>query len=354
MNKKFLIPISKLLTLLTIGLLCLPTYAKAESAASTTLNAGFASGFRYSTNPLFAETKVIRIYFTLQNQSPADIFGVVRVFDNDQAIGDVPFSVVGERLIEQWIDWSVTPGTHAIRAVILNPKKSDIGQPPSSIALRAASSDIDVQTVPTTPIISKTPASSLATITDDSPGLQNTELLKNSSPTTSLTTKTTAAAAAVSSLLGQAVEQLLDLVRNSLGSSATEPTATSSSGEPPSNPAANLPTVTETKSGLGNQFERFIASLTAGLESKNQSIKSDLQNGQPSDPILTETINALADKTFIKIPENKKPTKQLVYSWLISLTILILNTWWLMAIIFLVILRALWKLWKLVRGHDDD
>ncbi len=328
--------------LLVIGISYLtikPLPVHAETATST-LEAGFASGFRYSKSPLVTSNTIIRIYVTLQNQSTADILGTVRIFDNDQPIGDIPFSIVANRLIEVWIDWTATPGPHSIRATIIDARISKAGESPVAIALSIPNSSIDLQTVPlpAPPTPTSTPTESSSRPTSDQPDPPDTV---GAASTTSTDTKNDPAVT-ITTLLAAAFEKLLALGKSNTTSSTNSQTATVSSSDQ-SQPDS-----------IGQQFNAILKSLTSDLTTKNNSLKAAITSGQGTEPILTEPINALEDKTFIKIPDNKKPTKQLVYSWLISIAITILNTWWLMVVIFLIILRALYKLWKAVREQDDD
>ncbi len=332
MPKKYYVRLLGSFFFLACLFLLQPTPAAAQST-STLYNAGFASGFRYSANPLFTKDTVIRVYFTLQNQSAADIFGTVRIFDNDTVIGDIPFLIVGDRLVELWTDWTVTPGTHALRATIVDAKKSEIGQPGTPIMLSSASSSIDVQTVP--------PPAPLKPSAEDARDPASTE--SKSDPNTIIASGVAeTSTSSVAGVLSQTVEQLLSLARKSnfsqSGASSTDSNQITS----------------ETNHSLSGQFERLISAFTLALEAKKKTIQTEQADGKPGQPILTEQIKALEDKTFIKIPDNKKPTKELVFSWLISLVILILNTWWLMCIIFLIVLRALWKMWKIVRGKTEE
>ncbi len=102
-------------------------------------NAGFVSGLWYSKTPFFAG-ETIRIYTAFQNHSGGDITGAVEFFDNDASIGEANFSAINDRLVETWIDWTVSYGNHAISAKIVEAQRSEAGKPAEKIEVLASES----------------------------------------------------------------------------------------------------------------------------------------------------------------------------------------------------------------------
>jgi len=106
------------------------------------INAGFVSGLWYSQSPFFAGDK-IRIYAAIQNRSGFDITGVAQFYNYDNLIGKADFSALNGRLIEVWMDWTAIEGKHSIRVVVVEPKKSEIGEPPTPINITSNTSSVN-------------------------------------------------------------------------------------------------------------------------------------------------------------------------------------------------------------------
>lgn len=100
--------------------------------AAQVYNAGFVSGLWYSKTPFF-EGETIRIYTAFQNHSGGDIAGVAEFFDGGTSIGKADFSALNDRLIETWIDWTATSGTHDISVKITDLTRSTPGKPATEI-----------------------------------------------------------------------------------------------------------------------------------------------------------------------------------------------------------------------------
>jgi len=120
-------------------------------AATGPYNAGFVSGLWYSKVPFFAGEK-IRIYTAFQNHSGGDITGAVQFFDNDTSIGKANFSAINDRLVETWIDWTVSYGNHAISAKIVEAQRSEAGKPAEKIEVLASESKPETIFADNTPL----------------------------------------------------------------------------------------------------------------------------------------------------------------------------------------------------------
>ncbi len=76
-------------------------------------NAGFVQGLWYSSEPVFDHVPT-RIYVALRNNTPHDLTGTIRFADNGKRIGSSPVSALSGRLVEAWVDWVPTAGSHTL------------------------------------------------------------------------------------------------------------------------------------------------------------------------------------------------------------------------------------------------
>ena len=110
---------------LTAAVLFLSAYFIA--AAVSLKNTGFIQGnIWYSEDPFYVGD-TIRIYSAIFNNSGSDLIGVAEFYDGDEKIGSSNFSAINGRLVEVWIDWSVTEGKHKIYAKIIDAKIAKVG-----------------------------------------------------------------------------------------------------------------------------------------------------------------------------------------------------------------------------------
>ena len=108
-------------------LLLLPCIAYGEEP-----NAGFVQGLWYSSEPVFTDTTT-RIYVALRNNTPHDLTGTVRFTDNEKRIGSSKISALSGRLVEAWVDWMPSYGTHTITATVSDAELHIIGGATQSI-----------------------------------------------------------------------------------------------------------------------------------------------------------------------------------------------------------------------------
>ena len=85
------------------------------STYATDVNAGFVQGIWYSSETVFAGVPT-RIYIAFRNNTPHDLTGTIRFTDNEKRIGSTDISALSGRLVEAWVDWTPTEGTHNISA----------------------------------------------------------------------------------------------------------------------------------------------------------------------------------------------------------------------------------------------
>ena len=85
------------------------------STYANEVNAGFVQGIWYSSETVFAGVPT-RIYIAFRNNTPHDLTGTIRFTDNEKRIGSSDISALSGRLVEAWVDWTPTHGTHNISA----------------------------------------------------------------------------------------------------------------------------------------------------------------------------------------------------------------------------------------------
>ena len=90
------------------------------------LNAGFVQGLWYSSPTVFVQEQT-RIYVALRNNTDHDLTGTVKFTDNGDKIGASSVSALPGRIVEAWVDWIPTYGSHAIVATISDVKVYVIG-----------------------------------------------------------------------------------------------------------------------------------------------------------------------------------------------------------------------------------
>jgi hypothetical protein len=90
------------------------------------LNAGFVQGLWYGSEDVIAE-KTTRIYVAFRNNTEYDLTGTVRFTDNGNRIGISSVSALPGRLVEAWVDWTPSYGTHTILATLTDVRVNTIG-----------------------------------------------------------------------------------------------------------------------------------------------------------------------------------------------------------------------------------
>ncbi len=98
------------------------------------VNAGFVQGLWYSKEPVFVGVTT-RIYIALRNNTEHDLTGTVRFTDNDVRIGSSEVSALSGRLVEAWVDWTPTYGTHVISAKVTDATLHILGGGTNSVDL---------------------------------------------------------------------------------------------------------------------------------------------------------------------------------------------------------------------------
>ena len=321
-----------------------------------TVNAGFVSGIWYSKSPFFSGDSV-RIYAAIQNQSGSDLTGTLAIYDGARLLGEAPFSAIAGRLVEQWVDWKATGGPHQVYAIIKNAKKTAVGGVPEPINLQFASStpeaiEVDLDT-------DRDGVGNQQDADDDNDGVSDTQeqaegtnpLITNAPREAAKDNSTPEPITEALATISEKAAKLADLVTGR-GDSTVEPDApqTDNSEKSPSRVVATLKSI---GNAIYEATQKFVVQpVSQKLKQKDAALKEQINARQGTDPLFADQVKTIEDKTFLKIPEDKKPTLQHIYSWLIGALIYVLNSKWLLLIVGLILLNLLWKIIRLLRRKE--
>lgn len=328
------------------------------------MNAGFISGIWYSTSSFFIGD-TIRIYSAMQNNSGYDILGTISFYDGENIIGSTDFSVINNQLIERWIDWKVTPGTHNIYARITNPRKSEIGKEPEPITLENDTYTPDTKTATIDPEHLAPPISPAPETATASPASGDAQPINPSHQNTD--------EAGLLHKLVETVQKITDSLLGKDSSNSTVSTTTlhssttsSNTGTEPSNPNTHTPTnpsnenshiassSTIPQSSTGNPIGNFIAQK---ISEQKEKVDERLAREEHPEPIslFAKPLASLRSKApFLAIPKEYVPSGDRLLSWLFGILIFICETWWLLLIVFLLLLRWIWKIFWFFWRRDRD
>lgn len=119
----------KYLYIFLIAFFLVSPYARAEE-----MNAGFVEGIWYSSTDI-VENVPIRVFAALRNNTDRELTGTVRFMDNETRIGSQEVHALPGRIIEAWVDWTPSTGSHTITATLHNTLFQIIkeGQQPSPL-----------------------------------------------------------------------------------------------------------------------------------------------------------------------------------------------------------------------------
>lgn len=287
--------------------------------AAPLIDAGFKGTLWYSPQQTY-ENEPIRIYTAVYNQSPFDIIATIKLYEGNKLLGDTPLFLAQNTTFHQWFDVSVSSGTPTFVAVLSNSKKSNLGKELETVALLNTTSSplqISIKTKPAAP-----KNSSITSTTNTSSPFFSTFTVSSDEQVNSTTSSTIVS----SSTIFEGVVQNSSSFLNKF-SEAIQPTITALTGN--------------VKLHLANQKTKLDQEL------------AENKNNRPV-PLLEESAKRLEGKTtWLKIPREKIPSFKQLQSWSLGATLYILNTWWLMVLLLLVLFRALWKLWRFVKRGDN-
>lgn len=308
-------------------LFLIPTSAYAATEKNEPLNAGFVNTLWYSQENWVVGEK-IRIYTAIQNQSPQDIIGILYLYKNDKPVQDTPFSIAKGTIIHQWFDLEITTGTHKIYGVINKTYQSEAGKSPEEISIRFPTSSIAYKTA----AIKNSPS---------------TTLLKNNSVATS----SSSSVYSTSSIL---ITVSSDQQTSTFTTTSKELSTSSLPAEEKGFGQNSF--ISQTTHNTKNWIQKLTEGPINGLTEKKQLLDKELQEEKDHQPInlLEESAKKIESKTtFLKIPREKIPSLKQLQSWSLGASIIILNTWWLMLIIFGLLVWNIWKLWRYIRRSEN-
>lgn len=129
-NECSIINTMKHIFLCALLLLCSIPY----TSEAADIHAGFVQGIWYATEPVVVHVPN-RIYVAVRNNTKADLTGTIYFTDNNSPIGSSPISVLAGRLVEAWIDWTPTEGTHTVATRLGDVEIHEIGKEPQSVTI---------------------------------------------------------------------------------------------------------------------------------------------------------------------------------------------------------------------------
>ena len=293
-------------------------------AQSSTINAGIVNGLWYSKVPFFAGDQ-IRIYTALQNQSGFDITGVIQFLDGGIIVGESDFSVVNGDFIKEWIDWEVTQGYHSISIKIIDAQKHEIDKDPESIFLNLGVLESDEQFADF-----DTDGDLIGNeedLDDDNDGVNDDEeIIIGTNPLIADTDND-----GISD--GEEIEAGTDpLVFDEVDIEESLEIAEQ---------AEKVLNFTK------EEAEKILQRIIDGVEDKQIVVQKEIEEETNSRPIFEKALAAIGSNfDFLKIPEEKIPTWNHIYSWFLSLVLFILERPWMLLIILLLIIKVFWRFKK--------
>ena len=293
-------------------------------AQSTTINAGIVSGLWYSKVPFFAGDQ-IRIYTAIQNQSGFDITGVIRFLDGEEIIGESEFSVVDGDFIKEWIDWEVAQGNHSISIEVIDAQKHEVDKDPESIFLNLGTLGADEQFADFDTdgdLIGNEEDSD-----DDNDGLEDEEEINiGTNPL-------------IADTDGDGVNDGEEI------EGGTDPLVFEEIET-----QEDLETIEQVEKILNftkEEADKILQEIIERVKSKQFIIQREIKKETDPKPIFEKGLAAIGGSFgFLKIPEEKIPTWNHVYSWFLGIILFVLQKPWLLLIITALMVRAVWKFKK--------
>lgn len=296
----------------------LPSFALAQST-----NAGLVSGIWYSKTPFFVG-ETIRIYTAVQNQSGKDILGTVTFLNNGNTIGELEFSSSAGRLIEKWIDWKVTEGTHKFQIKLINVKSSS-GE---SVILANSTSGVDEKFADL-----DTDGDGIGNRNDeddDGDGISDIDEVKNGTDPL------------VFNFAVQGDQKSGSSVsKNDNGTTTTIERGREIAENYVVEPAKKATQVVLTES------KPVIERIGELLMEKQLEVEKKIEEDKR---VAGASIEPDQRKFYEKIQDKLPPVFRILYSWLLKFLVLLFSVWWIPLIVFLlVVFRILLSIWRRFR-----
>ncbi|MDP3935369.1 MAG: hypothetical protein Q8Q46_04100 [Candidatus Giovannonibacteria bacterium] len=239
------------------------------ATAAVLKNTGFIQGnIWYSEDPFYVGD-TIRIYSAIFNNSGSDLIGIAEFYDGEEKIGSSNFSATNGRLVEVWIDWTVTEGKHKIYAKIVDAKIAKIGGGYEAVDLPSVFTGSNEKSAFTKPVEVSSQAQLPAAQTE--PRATDTETATTTFPARiaatiiSYTEKYVAAINATADNLAAKVEAKKIEVKYNIATLNTQETKNSALAPSQASSSETAPTTLDTKN---NNFQKplqymYLASLQA-------------------------------------------------------------------------------------------
>lgn len=313
------------LKFLFIGLLFLVSQAV---LAQVNVNAGFVNGLWFSKTPFFAGEDV-RVYTVIQNQSGFDIIGKVQFFVDEKLLGQSDFSIVNGRLVEKWADWKVSQGEHTLSIKISDTKKIEIGKEPESINLVSNTSlfekyEIDLDT--------------------DGDGIGNKEDLDDDNDDYSDEEEEKIGTNPL--VIDEPIIDEVEVSQKDI----TE-------GKDNQNQDIPIDGIVEKAIALANlateKTDEVVKETADFLEKQKEKVDRELKEEAEKEVLngeilpIDENKNPYVASLVGSIPELKE-----IYSFVLTVLIYILNSWWILLGSILILLYFVWKIMKRMFGRS--
>ncbi len=276
-----------------------------NAASASTLNAGFIDTLEISP-AIPREGEHARVYGRLRNTSDKDLTGTVQLLENKNPRQQKTVAIAHGDDITVWFDITIPSSPLTVTLEFVNGKTSISGEPSASIYLAfATSSALTITHAGAAP--SPPPSSS-----------------PNSLPLPSTTSSTSS-----TRTWGEI-----------LGISSSSPATTSTTAS-----STLLATVMEKTKTVIDGVSETIIPLVEREKEKNK----EQQASSTPLPLLEKAAQKLEEKnSFLRIPRDELPSIQDLKAWGYAILLFALKTWWVMLIIYLLLFRSLYILWRRV------
>lgn len=268
------------------------------------VNAGFVSGIWYSQYPFFAG-ETVRIYTALQNQSGFDITGKVKFFDKDDILGESEFEVINGRLVEKWTNWQAIAGEHEIYVKLIDTYKTVAGGSPEPINLGFSASSIDKRFVDRDN--DNDDIGDIEDTDDDNDGLDDAQ--EESLGTDPFNPDTD----------NDGINDSEEIKQNSSSASSAESVAR------------------KVADSLDSQTSGVIEQVKEKLEEKIESLKVEIDEIEKG------------ELAGVKAEKDDNLTGKKIQSGFLSVLVFILDKKWLLLIVIILLLKYLWKFYRMFR-----
>lgn len=262
---------------------------------------------RFSGAPVIFDTPqniddAVRVYGTLHNDSPEDVSGLIRCTSADEAFSTLSFVVARSSTVRVWCDARIRTSTQEIRQEITQIWQNSLGKNSQEASLLfSASLPLTIKI----PLIIRTSSFEGATATSAMVrSVLSAEAMATNQPE----------ARPISPALAVGTEK--DLVPHSVQTSSTSFI---------SYPGTFIGSIQRIVAQARNFFAKPAVLVAYSAQKINEQQK------------------------FVTFSAGTVPTVEFVKSWLIRSVGWVLTTWWVMILLYFVIFRALYRLWRRAR-----